>query len=62
MKIISATAARQNFQEVIDSVYYREEPVIITRRKKPRVMINPLPKDDKKIQKAIEEHERINHL
>lgn len=60
MKIFTATEARQNFQEIIDSVYYRNESVIIVRRNKPRVVISPLPKDDKKIDKAIKEHERIS--
>lgn len=59
MKIISATEARQSFQELLDSVYYKEESVIIVRRNKPRVMISPLPKDDKAIQKAIEKHAKI---
>lgn len=60
MKILSATEVRQNFQEVIDSVYYREEAVIVSRRNKPRVIINPLPKDDKKVDKAIADHEKID--
>lgn len=56
MKILTSTQVRQNLQDVLDSVYYQENTVIVTKKNKPRVIIVPLPKDDKKIQKAIEEH------
>ena len=59
IKIMSASEVRQNFQEVIDSVYYKEESVVVLRRNKPRVIISALPQDDKKIDKAIRDHEIV---
>jgi PHD/YefM family antitoxin component YafN of YafNO toxin-antitoxin module len=39
MNIIRASDARQNFQDMIDTVYYKEQPTIIIKRKKPWVII-----------------------
>lgn len=58
MKVIKLSELRQNLQDVIDSIYYTGTSVIITRRRKPRAIITPLPKDDKKVAKFIEEYEK----
>ena len=49
---------RANLQDVIDSIFYTEEPVVVARRNKPRVIISPLPKDDKKVEMAISEYQK----
>lgn len=61
MKILKVTEIRQNLQDVIDSVYYTETPVLIARRNKLRAVIMPLPKDDKKIDAAIKEYEKTTN-
>jgi prevent-host-death family protein len=48
MKIVKATMARNNFQDIIDEVPYKKEPIIITKRNKPWAIINALPEDNKK--------------
>ncbi len=57
MKIISTAEVRKNFQEVMDHVHYTKVPVIISKNRKPWVMVQPLPEDDKVMQKFIKEHE-----
>ena len=54
MKIFKATTARAEFQDVIDTAYYKEEPVIIVKRNKPWVVITKLDQTNKEIQKEIE--------
>ena len=44
MKIIKASNARSEFQDLIDTVHYKEEQIIITKRDKPWVAIRPLTK------------------
>jgi len=44
--LISATDARRYFQEVIDRVHYTGEPVIVSKRSKTWVIIQPLEEDD----------------
>lgn len=53
MKIMKTSDVRQNLQEVLDTVYYKEEAIIVTKSNKARVMISPLPKDDAKIKAEI---------
>jgi len=53
MKIIKASDARQNFQDMIDTVYYKEKPTVIMKRKKPWVVIQPFSSIDEKKQKQI---------
>jgi prevent-host-death family protein len=53
MKIIKASNARQNFQDMVDTVYYKEEPTIVIKRKKPWVVIQPFSSLDEKMQKRI---------
>lgn len=65
MRIIKATAARAQFQDIIDSAYYTEEPVIILKRKKPWVVITKLDQTDPAIQEEIEKflsNEKIQKL
>lgn len=47
-KEIRATAARHNFQELIDAVHYTGETVIVTKYEKPWIMISPVPDKDPK--------------
>lgn len=56
MKVMKTSDVRQNLQEVLDTVYYKEESVIVTKSNKARVMISPLPKDDAKVEAAINAH------
>jgi len=46
MKIIKASQARSEFQELIDTVHYREENIIISKRDKPWVIVRPLTEDE----------------
>jgi len=55
MKIKSTAEVRQNFQEVVDHVHYTKIPVIISKNRKPWVMVQPLPDDDSDIQKMIDD-------
>ncbi|MDD2909356.1 MAG: type II toxin-antitoxin system Phd/YefM family antitoxin [Minisyncoccales bacterium] len=48
MKIVKATTARNNFQDVIDEVHYNKKPIIITKRNKPWAIITALPEEDNK--------------
>jgi len=53
MEIIKATEARQNFQDIVDHVHYTKTPVIISKRDKPWVMIQPLPGSDKELSRLV---------
>ena len=60
MRIVKASEARQNFQDVIDSVYYKHDPIIIMKRKKPWVVVQPMNSlDEKAIQKVKKAIEKI---
>lgn len=39
---VTASQARQNFQDLIDSVFYTKQPALIVKRGKPWVLIQPL--------------------
>ncbi len=54
MKIVKATQARAEFQDVIDTAYYKEEPVIIVKRNKPWVIITKLDQTNVEIQDEIQ--------
>ena len=56
MRIVKISELRSDLQDIIDSVYYTGKPVIVARRNKPRVVINPLPKDDADVETAIKEY------
>lgn len=47
MKKVRATIVRNNFQDVIDEVHYKKEPIIITKRNKPWAIIQALPEKNK---------------
>jgi|GEM_PF-917305 len=51
--IIPATKARKRFQEIIDKVHYQEEPIVVTKHRKPWIVIDPLPEGEK--EKILEE-------
>jgi len=46
MESVRATDVRNRLQDVLDRVHYTREPVIITKREKPWVVIHPLPVDN----------------
>jgi len=39
MKVVSAKQARQNFSEILNEVYYGGKKVIISRSRKPMVVL-----------------------
>ena len=47
MKIIKASEARSEFQDIIDTVHYREEEIVISKRGKPWVVIRALTENEK---------------
>jgi len=53
MKVRSTAEVRKHFQEVVDHVHYTKIPVIITKNRKPWVMVQPLPEDDKELQALV---------
>ena len=55
MKVISTADVRKNFQEVVDHVHYTKIPVIITKNRKPWVMVQPLPVDDIELQQLVDD-------
>lgn len=61
MKVVKVSELRQNLQDVVDSVFYTGKSVIVMRRNKPRVIINPLPAEDKKLDKIIKEYLETSH-
>lgn len=48
MKRKHVTDLRKELQDVLDSVYYKEEPIVIYKRNKPWVVIRPLNEHEKK--------------
>jgi prevent-host-death family protein len=59
MKVRSTAEVRQNLQEVVDHVHYTKIPIIITKNRKPWVMIQPLPDDDEELQQLIDKKEKV---
>lgn len=57
MKVVNITNLRKNLQDIVDSVYYTKESVIIGKRGKPRVILTPFSEDDSKLSKAIRDFE-----
>ncbi len=53
MKIRSTAEVRKHFQEVMDHVHYTKAPIIITKNRKPWVMVQSLPDDDKELEKIV---------
>jgi prevent-host-death family protein len=58
MKIRSTAEVRKNFQEVMDHVHYTKAPIIISKNRKPWVMVQPLPDDDEMLKKIIKDNEK----
>jgi prevent-host-death family protein len=58
MKVRSTAEVRQHFQEVMDHVHYTKIPIIISKNRKPWVMVQPLPEDDADLKKMIEESQK----
>jgi prevent-host-death family protein len=52
-KKFKASEARLLFQDIIDSVYYKEDEIIITKRGKPWVAIRPLTEKEKEMYKKV---------
>jgi prevent-host-death family protein len=60
MRIVKASEARQNFQDVIDSVYYKHDPIVIIKRKKPWIVVQPMDSlDEKTLQKVQQAIKKI---
>ena len=57
MKVLSATEARANFQEIIDKVHYTKEALILSKRGKPWVMVMPLKEEDDVLTDIVEKEE-----
>lgn len=57
MKVRSTAEVRKHFQEVMDHVHYTKIPVIISKNRKPWVMVQPLPEEDVELKKLIEKKE-----
>lgn len=55
MKIKSTAEVRKHFQEVMDHVHYTKIPIIISKNRKPWVMVQPLPEDDAELTHQIED-------
>lgn len=53
MKIRSSSEVRKHFQEIVDHVHYTKIPVVVSKNKKPWVMIQALPEDDTTLQSMI---------
>jgi prevent-host-death family protein len=53
MKIKSSADFRRNFQDVIDHVHYTKVPVIISKNRKPWVMVQTLPDDATQLQQLL---------
>ena len=53
MKVISATEVRTNFQDIVDTVHYTKEPMLISKRGRPWVIIQPLKEGDVEHQNVI---------
>ena len=59
MKVKSTAEVRKNFQEVVDHVHYTKIPIIITKNRKPWVMVQPLPDDDVELQQLVDDTEPV---
>lgn len=53
MKIKSTTEVRAHFQEIVDHVHYTKIPLVISKNKKPWVLVQPLPENDRELKKLI---------
>ena len=53
MKVISATEVRSNFQDIVDTVHYTKEPMLISKRGRPWVIVQPLKDSDVEHQGVI---------
>lgn len=56
--MVSKTDIRQNLQDIIDTIFYTGQPIVITRREIPRAIVYPIPKDPELAEKAIEEFQK----
>jgi len=45
MKAISTTEFRENFSAVLSQAHYGKEPIVVTRRAKPLVLLLPVSQD-----------------
>ena len=59
MKVVKTSELRQNLQEILNEIYYTKKPVIILKNGKPKAIVNPLPDNQKEIEKAIEKYSKI---
>lgn len=57
MKVRSTAEVRKNFQDIIDHVHYTKIPIIISKNRKPWVMVQPLPEGDTELTELVENNE-----
>ncbi len=57
MKVKTTSEFRANFQDMVDHVHYTKVPLIISKNRKPWVMVQPLPEGDKDLQDIIKKTE-----
>lgn len=57
MNIKSTAEFRRNFQDVVDRVHYTKIPVVVSKNKKPWVVVQPLPNDDTQLQELLNNKE-----
>lgn len=55
MQIKSTSEVRAHFQDVVDHVHYTKIPLIVSKNRKPWVIIQPLPEEDPDLQGIINE-------
>lgn len=55
MKVRSTAEVRKHFQEVMDNVHYTKVPIIISKNRKPWVIVQPLPEEDTELKKLVED-------
>lgn len=60
IKIVQATLARKELQQVIDQVHYTHQPAIISKHGKPWVVIQALPEADEIMQQSKRRIKRTN--
>lgn len=61
MRVKSISEVRAQFQDMVDHVHYTKTPLIITKNRKPWVMIEPLPEEDHELEKLIKEKLNSNY-
>lgn len=56
MKKYSVSELRNKLQEVIDQVHYQKTPILVSKNRKPWVIIQAVPENDPDLKKMVKEH------